>query len=181
MSKKKFKNFSCQCLIHKPFWFVLNMCTLMSIKKALMISSSLEIMQIFFSNACAHIVRELCGFIRGLDKNRFFLFLQKMLPWIDCSSVWNTKKLGIPSKGFFFPTYPKSFGDLADSPNSIWAFLAYILSMCPPSPWFSINQSCSLQKTKIFRCFEGISIWVWGVDFGCKEFGFKTSCVRSPC
>ena len=57
----------------------------------------------FFSNARAHIVRELCGFIRGLDKNRFFLFLQKMLPWIDCSSVWNTKKLGIrtPSKVFF--------------------------------------------------------------------------------
>ena len=60
------------------------------------------------------------------------------------------------------------------------AFSAHILSLCLTSPWLLINQSFIQQKTKIFRHFKGIYIWVRGVDFARKRFGIETSCVRSP-
>ena len=43
------------------------------------------------------------------------------------------------------------------------------------------SQSCFLHKLKIFTHLRWMSIFVWVIDFGCKEFGKKISYVRSLC
>ena len=66
-------------------WFVSDMRTLMSIKKRPWWSHlhSKLCRFFFFEMLGAHLHRELCGFIRGLDKNRFFFLHFVLLPWID--------------------------------------------------------------------------------------------------
>ena len=36
------------------------------------------------------------------------------------------------------------------------------------------------KKNKNLRHFKSISVWVWCVDFGRKEFGIYLLCARSP-
>ena len=48
---------------------------------------------------------------------------------------------------------------------------AHILSLCVPSPWFSINQPLFLRKTKLSRNLKGKCIWDWDVNLGCKLLG----------
>ena len=49
---------------------------------------------------------------------------------------------------------------------------AYILSN---------NQPLFLQETNFFRHFNGIFIWDWDMNLGCKECWIQPSCVRCPC
>ena len=60
-----------------------------------------------------------------------------------------------------------NFGVFGVYPVEISAHILslYVLSLC-----FSIYQPF-LQKTMLERHFKGKSVWVWDMNFGCKELG----------
>ena len=49
----------------------------------------------------------------------------------------------------------------------------FVLSLCVPSPWFSIYHQLFLQKTKFLRNFKGKFIWDKIMNLVCENLGFS--------
>ena len=100
-------------------------------------------------------------------------------PTSDSTSPTHTTDItnhGLRTHGkLFFQHIPNVWDDWPNKLCSIWGIFS--------RPWFYINQPLifSTTKTKLFRHFQGISIWLWGVDLGRKNFEIRTSCVRCLC
>lgn len=72
-----------------------------------------------------------------------------------------------------------TIGQMGQTKCGLFGALSAVIST-KTSPWFCINQSFFLHKTKLLRYFKRIYIKNWGMIWGCKELRIRSSCVHNP-